>query len=77
MFNAELYFIPTQTTALFSKRLLELGPEKKMKDQSLKIIQACGSNPVDKHELVYDPHNPFDICAASYTPVYRLVPKEF
>merc|ERR1739838_752324 len=45
-----------KTTALFSKRLLELGPEKKMKDQSLKIIQACGSNPVDKHELVYDPH---------------------
>ena len=24
----------------------------------------------DEHELKYDQHNPFDICAATYTPIY-------
>ena len=36
-----------------------------------KKIQACDKNPVDEHQLLYDEHNPFDICAASYTPIYK------
>ena len=36
-----------------------------------KILQACGQNPVDTHKLQYDQHNPFSICGASYTPIYR------
>ena len=39
--------------------------------QTRKILVACEKNPVDEHELKYDQHNPFDICAASYTPIYR------
>jgi len=29
--------------------------------------------PTDACDLKYDEHNPFDICAASYTPIYRYV----
>lgn len=25
----------------------------------------------DEYELKYDEHNPFDVCAAAYTPIYR------
>ena len=39
--------------------------------QTRKILVACEKNPTDEHELKYDQHNPFDICAASYTPIYR------
>ncbi len=35
------------------------------------ITQACDKNPVDEHKLDYDEFNPFDVCAASYTPIYR------
>jgi coatomer protein complex subunit alpha (xenin) len=36
-----------------------------------KILQACDKTPVDEHQLNYDEHNPFDICAASFVPIYR------
>ena len=39
--------------------------------QTRKILAACEKNPVDEHELKYDQHNPFDICAATYTPIYK------
>jgi len=39
--------------------------------QTRKILAACEKNPTDAHELKYDQHNPFDICAATYTPIYR------
>ena len=39
--------------------------------QTRKIMAACEKNPTDAHQLAYDEHNPFDICAASYTPIYK------
>ena len=33
--------------------------------------QACDKNPTDEQKLEYDEFNPFDICAESYTPIYR------
>ncbi|KAJ1081236.1 hypothetical protein NDU88_001419 [Pleurodeles waltl] len=36
-----------------------------------KILSACEKNPTDAYQLNYDMHNPFDICAASYRPIYR------
>ena len=39
--------------------------------QTRKILQACDKNPVDEHQLRYDEHNPFDICAASFVPIYK------
>ena len=35
------------------------------------FCQACDKNPTDEHKLDYDEFNPFDICAESYTPIYR------
>ena len=44
--------------------------------QTRKILAACEKNPSDEHELKYDQHNPFDICAASYVPIYRSVKQQ-
>lgn len=44
--------------------------------QTRKILAACEKSLTDAHQLNYDPHNPFDICAASYTPLYRGRPVE-
>ena len=38
-----------------------------------KVLLICEKTPTDAHEFNYDPHNPFDICASTYTPIYRLV----
>lgn len=62
--------------SMFAKRLLELGPKPDMATHARKIIQACEKNMNDAHKLNYDAHNPFDLCAASYTPIYRGKPIE-
>jgi coatomer protein complex subunit alpha (xenin) len=62
--------------SMFAKRLLELGPKPDMATHARKIIQACEKNQTDAHKLNYDAHNPFDLCAASYTPIYRGKPVE-
>uniref|UniRef100_A0A8C5NLV0 Coatomer protein complex subunit alpha n=1 Tax=Junco hyemalis TaxID=40217 RepID=A0A8C5NLV0_JUNHY len=60
-----------KSAATFARRLLELGPKPEVAQQTRKILAACEKNPIDSHQLNYDQHNPFDICAASYRPVYR------
>nr|XP_002131264.1 coatomer subunit alpha [Ciona intestinalis] len=65
-----------KSAAIFARRLLELGPKPDVASQTRKIIAACDKNPIDTHELRYDAHNPFDICAASYIPIYRGKPVE-
>lgn len=66
-------FISSKHAAGFARRLLELGPKPNVAAQTRKIIAACDKNPKDAHELKYDAHNPFDICGATYVPLYRLV----
>ena len=39
--------------------------------QTRKILQACDKTPTDAYNLLYDEHNPFVTCAASYKPIYR------
>ncbi|KAK0050417.1 coatomer subunit alpha [Biomphalaria pfeifferi] len=63
-----------KTAASFARRLLELGPKPDIAQQTRKILVACEKTPTDEHELKYDQHNPFDICAASYVPIYRGKP---
>jgi len=41
--------------------------------QTRKILAVCEKTPTDACDLKYDEHNPFDICAASYMPIYRFV----
>ncbi|KAJ7307546.1 hypothetical protein JRQ81_009571 [Phrynocephalus forsythii] len=65
-----------KTAATFARRLLELGPKPEVAQQTRKILTACEKNPTDAHQLNYDMHNPFDICAASYRPIYRGKPVE-
>ncbi|XP_074099177.1 coatomer subunit alpha [Cotesia typhae] len=64
-----------KTTASFARRLLELGPRAEVAQQVRKILQACDKNPVDEHQLLYDEHNPFALCASTYTPIYRGKPE--
>ncbi|KAL8592535.1 hypothetical protein ACOMHN_030220 [Nucella lapillus] len=63
-----------KTAASFARRLLELGPKPDVAQQTRKILVACEKNPTDEHELKYDQHNPFDVCAASFVPIYRGKP---
>ncbi|CAF4864256.1 unnamed protein product, partial [Rotaria sp. Silwood1] len=60
-----------KTATSFAKRLLELGPTPDVAQQTRKLLSVCEKNPVDEHPLNYDEYNPFDICAASYVPIYR------
>ncbi|ELT95580.1 hypothetical protein CAPTEDRAFT_156336 [Capitella teleta] len=63
-----------KTAASFARRLLELGPRPEVAQQTRKILAACEKTQTDAIELKYDEHNPFDICAASYVPIYRGKP---
>lgn len=38
---------------------------------SLQVLQVCEKNPRDEMKLNYDPRNPFVVCGATYTPIYR------
>ncbi|XP_066591304.1 coatomer subunit alpha [Prorops nasuta] len=64
-----------KTTASFARRLLELGPKAELGHQIRKILQACDKTPVDEHQLAYDEHNPFSLCASTFTPIYRGKPE--
>ncbi|XP_032833195.1 coatomer subunit alpha [Petromyzon marinus] len=65
-----------KTAATFARRLIELGPKPDVGQQTRKILSACEKTPTDSHQLNYDMHNPFDICAATYKPIYRGKPVE-
>ena len=64
-----------KTAASFARRLLELGPKPDLAQQVRKILQACDKNPVDEHQLAYDEHNPFSLCASTFVPIYRGKPE--
>lgn len=65
-----------KTAASFARRLLELGPRPEVAQQARKILQACELNLVDEHTLEYDEHNPFNLCAITYKPIYKGKPEE-
>ena len=51
-----------------------MGPKPEIAAQQRKILAACEKQqpPVDEHPLRnYDEHNPFVLCARTYTPIYR------
>ena len=55
----------------FARRLLELGLKPDMAQQTRKIVQACDKNLTNEHQINYDEHNPFDVCDASFVPIYK------
>lgn len=64
-----------KTAASFARRLLELGPKPDLAAQTRKYLQVCDKTPTDQHQLLYDEHNPFSACAATYKPIYRGKPE--
>ncbi|KAL2731958.1 coatomer subunit alpha [Vespula squamosa] len=60
-----------KTAGSFARRLLELGPKPELAQQVRKLLQACDKNSTDEHQLAYDEHNPFSLCASTFTPIYR------
>ncbi|KAF5310809.1 hypothetical protein D9619_008047 [Psilocybe cf. subviscida] len=60
--------------ARFAKRLLELKPDPKIVAQARQRIAAGDRNPRNAVEIAYDEFTPFEICAASYTPIYKGSP---
>lgn len=57
--------------ALMARRLLDLAPAPEVAEQTRKLLKVCDTNATDAFELAYDPRNPFEVCAATYTPIYR------
>jgi coatomer protein complex subunit alpha (xenin) len=35
------------------------------------VLAACEKNPTDAVKVNYDPRNPFDLCAITFTPIYK------
>ncbi|KAG6816208.1 hypothetical protein H0H93_008307 [Arthromyces matolae] len=62
--------------ARFAKRLLELKPDPKIVAQARQRIAAGDRNPRNSVEVTYDEFTPFEICAATYTPIYKGSPSE-
>ena len=67
-YNVFRYF---RLATSFGRRLMDLGPKAEVAAQTRKVLAACEKNPTDAVELNYDQHNPFDICASSYVPIYK------
>ncbi|GLI66143.1 hypothetical protein VaNZ11_009877 [Volvox africanus] len=59
------------TCATFCRRLLELNAGAKIAEQARTVLAACEKNPTDAVKVNYDPRNPFDLCALTFTPIYK------
>jgi coatomer protein complex subunit alpha (xenin) len=62
------------TAARFARRLLELNPDPKIVAQARQRIAAGDRNPTNAVSIAYDEFTEFEICAASYTPIYKGSP---
>ncbi|KAJ1985615.1 hypothetical protein H4R33_003895 [Dimargaris cristalligena] len=63
-----------QSAANFARRLLELAPAQAVANQARQIQTICDRNSRDEIPLEYDQYNPFVMCAATYTPLYKNSP---
>ncbi|TKX21767.1 putative coatomer subunit alpha [Elsinoe australis] len=54
----------------FANALLEKGTNAKFKEQAKKVKTACERSPGDTIEVEFDPFAEFEVCGASYTPIY-------
>jgi coatomer protein complex subunit alpha (xenin) len=55
----------------FARRLLELNPRPEFSTQARKVIQLSEQTPGDAFTFEYDERNPFVLCNAELTPIYR------
>ncbi|KAK2745207.1 hypothetical protein FQN55_006332 [Onygenales sp. PD_40] len=54
----------------FANRMLANGGNAKFLDEAKKVKAQCERSPQDKIDIEFDQFAEFDICAASYTPIY-------
>ncbi|KAH7280342.1 hypothetical protein KP509_37G062500 [Ceratopteris richardii] len=59
------------TAGTFCRRLLELNPPPQTAAKARQVLAACEKNPRDEAQLNYDPRNPFTVCGATFTPIYK------
>ncbi|KAI9472141.1 MAG: coatomer protein alpha subunit [Benjaminiella poitrasii] len=64
-----------KTASQFATRLLELAPPRAVAEEARKIQAVCDRTMVDELSFEYDQYNPFDVCAATFEPIYRGSPK--
>ncbi|KAK9777650.1 putative Coatomer WD associated region-domain-containing protein [Seiridium cardinale] len=65
------------STALsFANRMLANGGAPRLLENAKKVKATAERNPHDTIEIEYDQFAEFDICAASYTPIYSGTPYE-
>ncbi|KAF2670879.1 Coatomer, alpha subunit [Microthyrium microscopicum] len=58
----------------FANSLIERGTNAKFKENAKKIKTTCERNPSDALEVEFDQFAEFEVCAASYTPIYSGSP---
>ncbi|OQD77245.1 hypothetical protein PENDEC_c003G02509 [Penicillium decumbens] len=58
----------------FANRMLANGGSAKLLEQAKKIKAQCERNPSDQIDIEFDQFAEFDICAASYTPIFTGSP---
>eukprot|EP00249_Psilotum_nudum_P025087 c29370_g1_i2 orf=331-3948(+) len=59
------------TTSSFCRRLLDLNPPAQVASKARQVLSACEKTPQDEMQLNYDFRNPFVVCGATLTPIYR------
>ncbi|GJJ15119.1 hypothetical protein Clacol_009394 [Clathrus columnatus] len=62
------------TAAKLARRLLDLQPDAKIVARARAIIAAGERNPRNAIEISYDEFTEFEICGASFTPIYKGSP---
>lgn len=58
----------------FARRAIELGAPPEISKQAKKVLQSCDKSPTNAVDMDYDAHNPFKVCAESFTPIYKGTP---
>ncbi|QRW04959.1 coatomer subunit beta [Ceratobasidium sp. AG-Ba] len=75
--NAMTVFLKAKNYAAgakFARRLIELHPAAPIVSKARDVIAQGDRNPRDAVEISYDEFTEFDICAISYTPIYKGSP---
>ncbi|EJD51205.1 coatomer subunit alpha-2 [Auricularia subglabra TFB-10046 SS5] len=60
--------------AKFASRLIELNPDPKVVAKARQVVAAGQRNPRNAVEIAYDETADFEICAATYSPIYKGQP---
>ncbi|KAH3902677.1 probable Coatomer subunit alpha [Saccharomycodes ludwigii] len=58
----------------FAEEFLKIAPSGPRAEQARKVKNRADSIAHDAHEIEFDPYAKFDICAATYTPIYEGSP---